>query len=124
MQFNLLWIILLPLFLAVCKTGWTKNNSFCYKVSDEVATFYQANSSCISEGAGLVWIEDSDELNFLDTILANGEKVFVGMTDIAEEGQWVWMDGSVPTLDPQWHHGDGGTTKNCAFPEIADILRP
>ena len=42
--------------------------------------------SCISQDAGLVSIEDSDELHFLDTILAEGEKVFVGMTDIAEEG--------------------------------------
>ncbi|KAJ7372486.1 hypothetical protein OS493_018993 [Desmophyllum pertusum] len=54
------------------------------------STFNQANSSCISEGAGLVWIEDFDELYFLDTILDEGERVFVGMTDIAEEGQWVW----------------------------------
>ena len=48
----------------------------------------------------MVSIEDSDELGFLDTLLPKGEKVFVGMTDIAEEGRWVWMDGSVPKLDP------------------------
>ncbi|KAJ7372488.1 C-type lectin (CTL) or carbohydrate-recognition domain (CRD) [Desmophyllum pertusum] len=58
----------------LCKAGWTKNNSFCYKVFDELANFYQANSSCISEGAGLVWIEDFDELHFLDTILDKGRK--------------------------------------------------
>ena len=63
----------------------------------------------------MVWIEDFDELHFLDTILDKGEKVFVGMTDIAEEGQWVWMDGSAPKLSPLWHgnHPDGGTSKNC-----------
>ncbi|KAJ7372483.1 hypothetical protein OS493_018990 [Desmophyllum pertusum] len=97
-----------------CKAGWTEYKRSCFKVSEGKSTFYQANSSCISEGAGLVWIEDSDELHFLDTILANGEKVFVGMTDIAEEGQWVWMDGSALTLDPKWHHDDGGTAQNCA----------
>ena len=77
--------------------------------------FYKANTSCISQGAGLVSIEDSDELGFLDTLLAKGEKVFVGMTDIAEEGRWVWMDGSVPKLDPLWHgnHPDGGDEENC-----------
>ncbi|KAJ7372489.1 hypothetical protein OS493_018996 [Desmophyllum pertusum] len=104
-----------PSLKAVCKTGWIKNNSFCYKVFDEVATFHQANLNCITEGAGLVWIEDFDELDFLNTILADGEKVFVGMTDIAVEGQWVWMDGSAPKLNPLWHgnHPDGGTAKNC-----------
>ena len=63
----------------------------------------------------MVSIEDFDELGFLDTLLAKGEKVFVGMTDIAEEGRWVWMDGSVPKLNPLWHgnHPDGGEKENC-----------
>ena len=63
----------------------------------------------------MVNIEDFDELHFLDTILEGGEKVFVGMTDIAEEGRWVWMAGSVVTLDPLWHgnHPDGGQKENC-----------
>ena len=42
--------------------------------------------SCISAGAGLVFVEDFAERYFLDTILEKGEKVFVVMTDIAEEG--------------------------------------
>ncbi|KAL9964618.1 hypothetical protein ACROYT_G028281 [Oculina patagonica] len=93
------------------KLGRQTTKVLCYGVSDEVATFYQANTSCISEGAGLVSIE----LDFIDTILPDREKVFVGMTDIAEEGRWVWMDGSVPTLDPLWHgnHPDGGLMENC-----------
>ena len=64
----------------------------------------------------MVFIEDFDELHFLDTILATDEKIFVGMTDIAEEGRWVWMDGRVPTLNPLWHgnHPDGGLQENCA----------
>ena len=37
------------------------------------------------------------------------------MTDIAEDDQWVWMDGSPVTLDPLWrgNHPDGGTEENC-----------
>ena len=64
----------------------------------------------------MIFIEDFDELDFLDTILAVGEKVFVGMTDIAKEGQWVWMDGSNVTLNPLWHDSfpNGGTQQNCA----------
>ena len=63
----------------------------------------------------MVFVEDFDERYFLDTILEKGEKVFVGMTDIAEEGRWVWMDGSVPKLNPLWHgnHPDGGEKENC-----------
>lgn len=116
-MFNVLRLICCILFLVrSCKPDWNTYNSFCYKVSDELATFYRANSSCISEGAGLISIEDSDELDFLDTILEDGEKVFVGMTDIGEEGRWVWMDGSIPTLDPLWHsiYPSGGVEHNCA----------
>ena len=90
--------------------------------------------SCISQSAGLVSIEDFDELGFLDTLLAKDEKVFVGLTDIAEEGRWVWMDGRVPTLDPLWHgdQPDGGEKENCGeyvenhgFNDIAcDDARP
>ena len=99
----------------LCKTGWKKYNKFCYKIFEEQLNFYKANMSCISQGAGLVTIEDSDELLFLDALLAKGEKVFVGMTDIAEEGRWVWMDGSLPKLDLLWHgnHPDGGEKENC-----------
>jgi len=99
-----------------CKPGWYTYNNFCYKVSDELTTFNQANLSCINEGAVLIFIEDLDELDFLDTILADGQKVFVGMTDIAKEGQWVWMNGSAVTLDPLWHgkFPAGGTKQNCA----------
>lgn len=63
----------------------------------------------------MVSIEDFDELRFLDSILQKGDKIFVGMTDIAEEGKWVWMDGRAPTLDPLWHgkHPDGGRKENC-----------
>ena len=105
----------MPLFLDLCKAGWKTYNGFCYKVFDELSNFYQANLNCISEEAGLVWIEDFDELDFLDTILADGEKVFVGMTDIAVEGHWVWMDGSAPKLSPLWHGNqpDGGLSENC-----------
>lgn len=105
-----------PFLAHNCKTGWYTYNSFCYKISEELTTFNHANSSCIDEGAVLIFIEDFDELDFLDTILADGEKVFVGMTDLATESQWVWMDGSTVTLDPLWHgvYPTGGTKHNCA----------
>ena len=63
----------------------------------------------------MVSIEDLAELDFLNTILQKDEKVFVGMTDIAEEDRWVWMDGRDVTLDPLWHgnHPDGGENENC-----------
>ncbi len=94
---------------------WIEYDIFCYKFFENSVTFPEANSSCINEGAELVSINDFDELRFLDSILPGGEKIFVGLTDIAEEGHWVWMDGSVPTLDPLWHgdHPDGGLEENC-----------
>ena len=80
-------------------------------------TFFEANSSCINEDAELVSIEDFEELRFLDELLRQEgvEKIYVGMTDIAEEDRWVWMDGSLVTLDPLWHenHPNGGTKENC-----------
>ena len=78
-----------------CKPGWIRYKTFCYKVFDEPANFYQVNASCLSKEAEMVSIEVFDELRSLDTILEDGDKVFVGMTDIAEEGKWVrcgWMD--------------------------------
>ena len=64
----------------------------------------------------MIFNEDFNELGFLNTIFAQGEKVFVGMTDIANEGEWVWMDGSTMTLDSLWHSyfPNGGTENNWA----------
>ena len=75
------------LFPDTCKAGWEPYKVFCYKVFRTEENFKQANSSCISAEAGLVFVENFAERYFLDTILEKGEKVFVGMTDIAEEGQ-------------------------------------
>lgn len=100
-----------------CKDDWIRNDIFCYKMFKTEVTFFEANSSCINGGAELVSIEDSQELSFLDELLIKEhvDKIYVGMTDIAEEDRWVWMDGSPVTLDPLWHgnHPNGGTNENC-----------
>lgn len=101
-----------------CRNDWKNYSIFCYKMfKTEEVTFFEANSSCINEDAELVSIGDFEELRFLDELLRQEgvNKIYVGMTDIAEEDRWVWMDGSPVTLDPLWHgnHPDGGTDENC-----------
>ncbi|XP_022792621.1 aggrecan core protein-like [Stylophora pistillata] len=100
-----------------CKDDWIRNDIFCYKMFKTEVTFFEANSSCLNGGAELVSIEESQELSFLDELLIKEhvDKIYVGMTDIAEEDRWVWMDGSPVTFDPLWHgnHPNGGTNENC-----------
>ena len=103
-MFNLLLLILSLYYLKdLCKGGWTEYRSYCYKVFDDLATFYQAKSSCIREGARLASIEDFGELRFLKTFL---EGVFLGMTDITEEERSVWTKWSIYTPGSLWHGYD------------------
>ena len=110
---NLLLLIFSLYYLKdLCKGGWTEYSSYCYKVVDDLATFYQAKSSCIREGARLASIEDLGELRFLKAFL---ERVFLGMTDITEEERLVWMKWSNYILGSLWHGYDpsDGVRENC-----------
>jgi uncharacterized protein (DUF1501 family) len=55
-------------------------------------------------GRDLAKVNSQDELDQLQKLRSGNS--WVGLTDAAAEGSWVWADGSTPTFDLQWRKGE------------------
>ncbi|XP_019209903.1 CD209 antigen-like protein A isoform X1 [Oreochromis niloticus] len=79
-----------------CLTGWTIFSGSCYFPSVRSGIWGEARQDCRDKGADLVVIKNSEEQNFLATII--NDNTWIGLTDHGTEGQWKWVDGTPLTL--------------------------
>ncbi|CAI5655366.1 unnamed protein product [Oreochromis niloticus] len=79
-----------------CLTGWTIFSGSCYFPSVRSGTWGEARQDCRGKGADLVVIKNSEEQNFLATII--NDNTWIGLTDHGTEGLWKWVDGTPLTL--------------------------
>ncbi|MFK7983085.1 MAG: acetylxylan esterase, partial [Saprospiraceae bacterium] len=70
----------------------TFDNSQFY-ISNNDANWIDANAAAISEGGRLAIINDAAENDFIQENI-NNEIVFIGLSDIDQEGNLRWVDGS------------------------------
>lgn len=75
-----------------CEAGWSEFQSTCYKLFEINLNYADATASCDGEGAQLASINSEEENIFVNANLTR--PVFIGLDDIAEEGSFVWQDGS------------------------------
>jgi len=81
------------------------NNGIYLKYHSTKKTFDQAKAACASEG-GLLVVANTKTINNWLADQAGGSTQWIGATDLAKEGSWVWSDGSaVSTTDPNWAAG-------------------
>ncbi|XP_039608039.1 CD209 antigen-like protein C isoform X2 [Polypterus senegalus] len=90
----------------VCKKGWVQLNSKCYYFSTNKQTWQSSRDHCRTLGGHLVIIENAMEQVFLENkINIIGEtNYWIGLTDLANQGQYIWLDNR--PLDPKqsfWH---------------------
>ena len=84
-----------------------------------------ARAECQGLGGDLVVIEDEAERDWLDTaVAARSTKVsrfWIGLSDAAVEGDYVWVDGSALSYAP-WAvmQPGGGALENCIAQHGAD----
>ncbi|XP_030197744.1 natural killer cells antigen CD94-like [Gadus morhua] len=96
-----------------CTVGWTKFGCKCYRLSNVLGSWNKTREFCVSNGADLVVVDDKEELDFTRRYKGNN---WLGATDEASEGMWIWVDGTVLSVDnPSWRRGkpDGDMDKNC-----------
>ncbi|KAL5017108.1 hypothetical protein ScPMuIL_006697 [Solemya velum] len=86
-----------------CPEYWLFGNMSCYLISDtsdpyQLLTWSQANQRCVNKTAKLMTLETSNERKYLSgelPYLSKSAQVWwVGMRDQAQEGHWLWVDGS------------------------------
>eukprot|EP00091_Calanus_sinicus_P011737 TRINITY_DN264_c0_g1_i2.p1 TRINITY_DN264_c0_g1~~TRINITY_DN264_c0_g1_i2.p1 ORF type:complete len:170 (-),score=40.67 TRINITY_DN264_c0_g1_i2:136-645(-) len=106
--------------IPACDSGWSRFGSHCYKYFDEAGLAWTAaKERCEKEGAHLTSIHSEEENKFLASLVpkdAAGETyVFIGGTDAAAQGTFVWTDGSAWDYN-NWMPGqpDGLPDEDCS----------
>ncbi|XP_048585749.1 uncharacterized protein LOC5500783 isoform X2 [Nematostella vectensis] len=94
----------------VCGSGWNYFRGYCYKTSDICLSWKRAESACAVLSSGLVSVHNHEENVFIQQ-KHNGEKSWVGLSDVATEGRFVWADGS-PTNFTNWAPNQPNDYKN------------
>ncbi|XP_039462095.1 CD209 antigen-like protein E [Oreochromis aureus] len=83
----------------ICEEGWELHGGKCYYFSISQSSWKQSRDECRAKGGDLVKIESREEQTFLerrlrDVMTEAEDKFWIGLTDSAVEGRWVWVDGS------------------------------
>nr|XP_046232127.1 C-type lectin domain family 4 member M-like [Scatophagus argus]XP_046232128.1 C-type lectin domain family 4 member M-like [Scatophagus argus] len=89
-----------------CEDSWRVFENKCYYFSSRVLTWSSSRAWCQTQGGDLLTIDSEPEQNFVhETSRAldqSGTRLWVGMTDEEEEGEWFWVDGSSVTSGVQF----------------------
>jgi hypothetical protein len=104
----------------VCTGPWTTVGSECYRASNptSVLSWAGARDECVNLGGRLAITTNDGEHNALvGFVMAEGATdVWIGLSDVASEGTWIWVDGTLAGSAVYWAAGqpNGGTTEDCA----------
>ncbi|XP_051857463.1 tetranectin [Antechinus flavipes] len=105
----------------VCLKG-TKIHLKCFLAFPQAKTYHEASEDCISRGGTLSTPQNGDENDSLYEYLRKGigpeAEIWLGLNDMAAEGNWVDMTGSKAGYK-NWEteittQPDGGKAENCA----------
>ncbi|KAI3365718.1 hypothetical protein L3Q82_010159 [Scortum barcoo] len=89
-----------------CPDGWRLFENKCYYFSSRTLTWSSSRAWCQTQGGDLLIINTEPEQSFIfESSLAlqqDGTRLWIGMTDAQQEGDWLWVDGSPVTSDNQY----------------------
>ncbi len=81
-----------------------------YFVSQELASWEEANAICNSSGGYLASITSEEENDFISSLLnVELEDGWIGLTDSLIEGDWVWSNGELYEYNNWANNEPGGT---------------
>ncbi|XP_067828906.1 C-type lectin domain family 10 member A-like [Heptranchias perlo] len=76
-----------------CATGWKYFKGKCYYFSTLLKNWHNANLQCFLTWSQLIVINNEEEHDFVSSTIMN-QRYWIGLSDIAMEGQWRWVDGT------------------------------
>ena len=103
----------MPYFLE-CSGGFVYINTACYYLGSTAVSWYAANATCNSLGAGvhLATISSTTEQAAIVAYYGTSTSMWIGLNCIATHATsgttgevWVWADGSTSTYT-NWHIGE------------------
>jgi len=84
---------------ADCESPWRQpgENSLCYAVSESSVNYYNADKFCKDLGGYLAEPRTEKETEYLELIFSPEKNYWIGLTDLADEGEFLWWsDYSIP----------------------------
>ncbi|CAK8680249.1 unnamed protein product [Clavelina lepadiformis] len=83
---------------------YTASNGYQYRVTSTLLNWQDSRNICLDIGADLAVVGPKDyekRLEISEALLKprDIQKTWIGLSDIAEEGNWVWVDGSAATIE-------------------------
>ncbi|XP_078693200.1 CD209 antigen-like protein C isoform X4 [Branchiostoma floridae x Branchiostoma belcheri] len=100
-----------------CPARYWLFNGNCYRFSTDKKPYTVSRDTCHREGGRLAIVKDEGTNNFLANHVraATQQSTWIGLSDLANEGLWVWDDGIVFGGGGFWatREPNGGTKENC-----------
>uniref|UniRef100_A0A3P9DL01 C-type lectin domain-containing protein n=1 Tax=Maylandia zebra TaxID=106582 RepID=A0A3P9DL01_9CICH len=72
-----------------CEDGWKQHGEKCYFFSTSKSSWNVSSTGCSTKGGDLVKIDTIQQ-----KIKSYDDLFWIGLTDSAVEGRWLWVDGS------------------------------
>ncbi|KAL7876141.1 hypothetical protein AOLI_G00111040 [Acnodon oligacanthus] len=109
----------LPFTQSQCQNGWSQFGSRCFSIFTTSTTWSASEQNCVNMGGHLASVHSSQEYSFIQALVLNAtlsnSRTWLGGTDAAQEGVWVWTDGSAFDYI-NWSTGqpdNAGSAENC-----------
>ena len=101
-----------------CHEGWKTFKDKCYYFSSNgvTKTWESARKDCKERGVDLVVITTQEELEFVSKTYG---VTWIGLSDKAQEGTWMWVDGTELVGDQFWQEGEPNNTGNEDCAEVS-----
>ncbi|KAL4223837.1 CD209 antigen-like protein [Mactra antiquata] len=113
---TLLWICFVRFADASCLDGWLKHGGTCYHFSSTQMDWSGAKVMCEAMTGQLVEIDTTDENYYLGQhVKSTGRSYWIALTDITEEGIWMWMNSHTKPSFYTWEPNEpnNGGNENC-----------
>ncbi|KAM9807335.1 uncharacterized protein ACBT44_014323 [Syngnathus typhle] len=99
----------------LCPTNWVKFKEKCYFISDKgnSNSWRLSRKQCQDRGGDLVIVTSKEEQDFIVTYY---DRVWIGLSDLAHEGKWKWVNGDELNFDGFWQKGepnDDSSSEDC-----------
>ena len=104
-------------------TSCDQSISMCVMRVNTISTWNAARKYCQAFGMDLVVLDTADKLAFaLASVISSNARVWIGLSDVGEEGNWKWVNGETATANVPWHgtRPEGGIKENCAIYASSD----
>jgi len=92
--------------------GWMHSGDYCYLISPTRLSWYEAQEYCWSYGGFLAEIKSAEEQQHIDAILHKDIFYWIGASDLATEGSFVWAESHEAVDYANWRPGEPNNDDN------------